>query len=56
MAPVYHYIGVDVSKETLQISTQTTPGQWVDTKIENELIVINVWIDTLCATGFTVFE
>jgi len=40
----YHYWGIDVSKDSLQIATQLHDSSWLDTKISNEVEAINQWI------------
>ena len=41
------FYGIDVSKDSLQLATQDFHGNWVDSKLSNEVSVINEWLDSL---------
>lgn len=47
MDTLFHYFGIDVSKDSLQIATQDKHQNWSDSKISNEIDAINQWIDQL---------
>lgn len=60
MDTTFHYIGIDVSKDFVQISTQDIHQNWVDTKIANDIKAIHNWLDKFVETfkscPFVVFE
>ena len=51
-----NYIGIDVSKDTLQTASQDSVGHWKDGKVSNSIEAINEWLDTAAPDSFFVFE
>ena len=56
MSDEKNYIGIDVSKDTLQTASQDAGGHWKDCKITNTIEAINEWLDTAPSNSFFVFE
>ena len=50
------FIGIDVSKDTLQIAFQSADGKWIDSKVSNTLEAINEWLQTIHQHTFIIFE
>jgi transposase len=42
------YYGIDVSQNSLQISYQTSAGNWQEVEVANEIMSINQWLTSLC--------
>jgi transposase len=58
MTTPHKYFGIDVSKDSLQISTQEAEGIWSECKIANETTDIDRWLSSLPdeAAPFVVLE